>query len=949
MYNNRREKKENTAACAGIRVQEESGVMEIEREIKNLVEEYTIEFCRTQKIEYDTSRISCTLNISRTLASQHLNRLVKAGELIKIISRPVYYLDRKVIEDQFRIRLDEDVYYSLEDLTELFDEGLIAQRGFKEAVGYDTTLRYLITQCQAAVKYPPCGVPVLLCGEPGTGKTYIARLIYEYAKTESVIPAYAKCLWLNYSRGNENRFDDDEILFGSCAVNEKQEFRRTAGLLEEAEDGFVIIENAEQMSAKCLEKITGYIRTGMYTSRGESADRHSRTRLVFTTADNPQASMGDGLIQVIPVVCRIPSLEARPVKDKEELIIRSLKGEGRRTGKKVKISRKCFEVLISTPFTYNISGLTGCVKTLCANAFLTRQAGCPELRLFLYDLPEEILNGMQKNIPAESAADEMIDIDDYQLSESVDHTMAFFDGLINIYKKYRENHTGRQEFIRECVESMNLYYDYIVFEKRYVNDRLQSVEKVIDGIFNAVSDKYDIYIPRNCLFVVSRIVYSMIEVNSSIRQWDYTHRDETAALLGCLESCFPAEADVAGEVMERIHSALEVSVDDINRVFLILNLQFYNRKMNGINCTALILAHGYSTASSIADVVNKILGQHIFDAVDMPFNATVKEIIPALKKYMKSRYVSRNILLMVDMGSLETITDFLEELSDARVGIINNVSTKAAVSIGSGLMEGTDFETILQTVCRETVCTYRMVDRTGRKNAVLFTAEGGMGITERMIQLFRNSLTDKMELALIPYDYERLDRYADQDEVFRKYNVLFVVAAEKPHIERVPVVMLENIITTEDSEAMEIVSKYFPKEETELFKKNLLKNFSFENVVRHLTILDADKLLDFVADALESLQSMLHIRLNDSATVGLYIHISNMIERIVTNSYFESINAGKETPEEEKPFVRVFHTAFDRVCRHYNVTIPLSEIHYIYTYVQQGVKNKKRKRKRKRG
>ena len=343
MYNNRREKKENTAACAGIRVQEESGVMEIEREIKNLVEEYTIEFCRTQKIEYDTSRISCTLNISRTLASQHLNRLVKAGELIKIISRPVYYLDRKVIEDQFRIRLDEDVYYSLEDLTELFDEGLIAQRGFKEAVGYDTTLRYLITQCQAAVKYPPCGVPVLLCGEPGTGKTYIARLIYEYAKTESVIPAYAKCLWLNYSRGNENRFDDDEILFGSCAVNEKQEFRRTAGLLEEAEDGFVIIENAEQMSAKCLEKITGYIRTGMYTSMGESADRHSRTRLVFTTADNPQASMGDGLIQVIPVVCRIPSLEARPVKDKEELIIRSLKGEGRRTGKKVKISRKCFD------------------------------------------------------------------------------------------------------------------------------------------------------------------------------------------------------------------------------------------------------------------------------------------------------------------------------------------------------------------------------------------------------------------------------------------------------------------------------------------------------------------------------------------------------------------------------------------------------------------------------
>ena len=40
-----------------------------------------------------------------------------------------------------------------------------------EAVGYDTTLRYLTTQCQAAVKYPPGGVPMLIYGEHGVGKT----------------------------------------------------------------------------------------------------------------------------------------------------------------------------------------------------------------------------------------------------------------------------------------------------------------------------------------------------------------------------------------------------------------------------------------------------------------------------------------------------------------------------------------------------------------------------------------------------------------------------------------------------------------------------------------------------------------------------------------------------------------------------------------------------------
>ena len=279
-------------------------VMDIEKEIRILVTEYTKEFCRTQKIEYDTLSISKTLNISRTLASQYLNRMVKSGEFLKIISRPVYYLRKKTIEDYFRMELNTDTFYSLEELTELFDKKLLEQRGFVEAVGYDTTLRYLIAQCQAAVKYPPSGVPVLLCGEPGVGKTYFAQLIYEYARSESVLPASAKCLWLNYSRVNENKFDDDKLLFGSWSISGNKDLRRKEGLLEEAKDGFVIIENVEKMSARCLEKVIGYIRTGTWTIRGDSTLHHSSTRLIFTTCESLRINMENTLLQVIPVVCK---------------------------------------------------------------------------------------------------------------------------------------------------------------------------------------------------------------------------------------------------------------------------------------------------------------------------------------------------------------------------------------------------------------------------------------------------------------------------------------------------------------------------------------------------------------------------------------------------------------------------------------------------------------------
>lgn len=921
-----------------LRVKKGMGGMELEKEIRNLVAEYTREFCRTNKIEYDTLGISKALNISRTLASQHLNRMVKSGTLIKIVSRPVYYLDKKIIEDSFRMQLDTEMFYAMEDLTELFDKKLVDRKGFMEAVGYDTTLRYLTTQCQAAVKYPPGGVPMLIYGEHGVGKTFFSQLVYEYAKAESVLPAQAKCCLLNYSKVNDNKPDDDAILFGSCFLNGNKELCKRAGLLEEAAGGFVIIENVEQMSAKCLEKVIAYIRSGTYTVRGDNLIYHSKTRLILTVCENSCDMVENALLQVVPVVCKLPPLDSRPLKDKEELIIRYLRDEGKRIGKTVQISRRCFEVLLNTPFAYNISGLLGCMKTLCTNAYFAQQSDCSKLRLFIYDLPDEILSkaNMERNYG--DGGEEMIDSNLYEMTRPVDFTVKFFTSLLNSYAGYREKRLELKGFMKECVEGMNQYYDYIVFEKKYSNERLQNMEKVVSGIFAAVSDRYDIYIPYHCALVTTRIVYCMIETNSEIREWNNEHHEEVAAMLHCLTQYFPMEANVAGEIMERVHSVLDVSVDNMNRMFLILNLQFYNRKINTANCMGLILEHGYSTASSIADVVNKLIGRHIFDAIDMPLDATVKDILPILRRYMKGRNVSENILLMVDMGSLENIAESLDELSNVRVGVINNVSTKVALSIGAKLIEGMEFEKILKTVCDEMVCTYQIINRLKRRNAVLFLTEGGPGLAERVIQLFRNSLTDKMDLTLLSYDYAHIQSYMDKDEIFHKYHVLFVVSTKRLELKGIPVVMLENIVAAEDSEVIRIISEYFPREEAEKFKRNLLKNFSFENVVKHLTILDADKLLDFIADALETLQQILNIQLNDTAVVGLYIHISNMIERIVTNSYFREEGAKKEITDADKQFIRVFHTAFGSICKHYGIAVPQSEILYIGTYVEQGIK-----------
>ena len=54
-------------------------------------------FNMEQMSGFTTINISKALNISRSLTSQYLNDLVKENEVIKISSRPVYYIDKNEI------------------------------------------------------------------------------------------------------------------------------------------------------------------------------------------------------------------------------------------------------------------------------------------------------------------------------------------------------------------------------------------------------------------------------------------------------------------------------------------------------------------------------------------------------------------------------------------------------------------------------------------------------------------------------------------------------------------------------------------------------------------------------------------------------------------------------------------------------------------------------------
>ena len=45
----------------------------------------------------------------------------------------------------------------------------------------------------------------------------------------------------------------------------------------------------------------------------------------------------------------------------------------------------------------------------------------------------------------------------------------------------------------------------------------------------------------------------------------------------------------------------------MNKIFLMLNIRMYNKELQGQDTMGIILSHGYSTASSIADAKKLIV------------------------------------------------------------------------------------------------------------------------------------------------------------------------------------------------------------------------------------------------------------------------------------------------------------------------------------------------------
>ncbi len=146
---------------------------------------------------------------------------------------------------------------------------------------------------------------------------------------------------------------------------------------------------------------------------------------------------------------------------------------------------------------------------------------------------------------------------------------------------------------------------------------------------------------------------------------------------------------------------------------------------------------------------------------------------------------------------------------------------------------------------------------------------------------------------------------------------------------------LEDIVSFRTMEPLnEALDGELNEAELELFQQQLLKNFSLQSLMENLTILNPARLLDCVYEAVSELQRQMQRRFQSRTLVGIYIHVSFLIERLVTRTAIESLADLTPFISAHSDFIDQVNISFASLLKNYNVTVPIDEISYLYDYIE---------------
>lgn len=826
------------------------------------------------------AEIADQLGVSRNTVSHHLNRLAEDGYLEKSIGRPVEYKQ-------------------IDQVNKKNDHPLIGKEG---------SLKSVIQNSKAAVSYPPNGLSVLFKGDSGVGKSYIAKYIYHYCKRQGLINSTVPLFTLNcadYATNPEllsaNLFGYKKGAFTGAEKDEK-------GMLEKANGSVLFLDEIHRLSAENQEKLLLFMDNGTFSRLGESGvESHSTVRLLFATTEEIDTTLLTTFRRRISLKVEIPNYSERPYSEKVGLILTFLQQEQRMLSKDIFISARVIDFFLSNPFEGNIGEMRNLIKVMCANAY--RENDDPSRITILFkDHAEFMLNTEKESFLEEKEqcflVSENTTVEEFEefgllllpdngitgntISEIEANTKLFFNNFLNApHARIAESES-------------------FVFQD--IHERIKSLSKCCLASLG-------IDLASDDITKLAKLVYYSLGIKKGLFDAKAVKMIRTKRS----KSFYFAKKMVG-------HSALQKLESSEQDIVSMLTLMFSRTGVDEDRIPAVLMAHGDSTAKSIGAVVNRLLGEVVFESLDLDLDSTPEDILIHLKGFLSTVNTSNGLIFVVDMGSLEQLYEPLKRFISGELVLINYLSTPLALDIGLKLQTNIPVSELASILEGKHTIDLKSYEGFAKGANIIISCISGLGIAQKIKEIL---LPFFKETELITMDYQKLTnaliyekKHFDQTE--------FILTTTPVHDQHIASINIEELISSVAPN--ETLLAMLGEENYRKMTVELIRFFSIEGAGTRLSFLNPAVIIGEMSAVISDLEQYFSTGFQSFLKMNLLMHLSLMIERIMLGN--ETKNFQATISFEEQRFIDFIHANTKNIEKKYNIFIPDDEIILIYQIIK---------------
>lgn len=815
----------------------------------------------------DTKSLSEIANMSRANLSHELNELCKEGKLIKSTGRPVLYFLASPKKSNNDSQLD-----------------LLSKNNI--------SLKPAIEQAKASILYPPKGMNCLILGETGVGKSMFASLMHNYAIEMNVKSEDSPFITFNCADYSNNPQLLTSQLFGvkkgayTGAESDKE------GLIEQANGGILFLDEVHRLPPEGQEALFIFLDTGNFRRIGDSQTRSSDVLIISATTEDPGSALLNTFRRRIPIIINIPSLKDRTLEERLFLIKSFFKHESIRLNKELYVSLNTLRALLSYECTNNIGQLKSDVQMLCAKAyseFLTNVR--IDVRINSSTLPSYIKEGLYKEkehrVLWNNLMSEEIEFfrfngnntDNDELFSSNENTIYdFIENKLEKLKSLDISDIDIENILEKDI-AKHFQNNFSMISKDFNKKNLLTiispdVLECYDDIVSYISENLSLTFDNNLYTAFALHVNTLIERVHSRKMINNPNLDK-------IRNLYPVEFSIALEVKKMLEDFLHrpIPIDEAGYItlFLIPDVTIKNNIPDKVKI--ILIAHGESTATSMCNVVNTLLGENYAIPINAPIDIPPSKVLEHLKLIINENPSDSGYLLLVDMGSLLTFADTIRDELGVKLKIISLASTLHVLEATRKALLGLSLNEIYNDVIM--INSYLQLHKNLNNHSVpsnkrliitaCLTGEGGSAAIKDFLTVNLQYPKDLIDIICL----NCLDKndFIEMVHNYEYYNeVLFLVSS-------FPV---DSLGVKQFSMSDTISGKSLNEMQNLINTKIALSNIPMilnENIPN----ISGIELTDDINLLLSELQTKLSIHLTPEKLVGITLHLSFLIGRLRNN------------------------------------------------------------------